>query len=162
MRAVALLLTAILLLSGCGDGYDSGGDRPKAPAPDPFRGLKEEGIDELSRAPIEGFGSVKLPGRAQKLRTYHSSALDTMMLVSFTIDRPGMEQFVADSGFKGGLKTGVKPLGEPEGGQLGWKLGAIKTASGAEDRTAKGVYRRLTVDLTNGDRPVVYLLAYTT
>ena len=162
MRAAALLLIAMLLLAGCGDGYDSGGDRAKAPTPDPFRGLQEEGVDELSREQIEQFGSVKLPARAQKLRTYHSSALDTMMLVSFAVDRAGMEQFVADSGFKGGLKTGAMPLAAPEGGQLGWKLGAVKTASGAEDRTAKGIYRRLTVDLTNAERPVVYLMAFTT
>jgi hypothetical protein len=82
--------------------------------------------------------------------------------VSFTIDRAGMEQFVADSGFKGGLKTGTMPLAAPEGGQLGWKLDAVKTASGAEDRTAKGVYRRLTIDLGNPEQTVVYLMAFTT
>ena len=162
MRVATLLLSAILLLSGCADGYDSSGDRRTAPTPDPFAGLSEEGVDELSREQIEGFGSVKLPARAERLRTYHSSAIDTTMLVSFAIDRAGMEQFVADSGFEGGLKTGAMPLAAPEGGQLGWKLADIERAAGAEDRTAKGVYRRITVDMGNPQRPVVYLMAFTT
>lgn len=163
MRLAALLLTATLLLAGCGDGYDSSGDRRTAPGPgEPFAGLPEEGVDQLSREQVERFASVELPPRAGKLRTYHSSDIDTTMLVSFAIDRPGMEQFVADSGFEGGLKTGAMPLAAPEGGQLGWRLEQIKSAAGAADRTATGVYRRVTVDLDDPDRPVVYLMAFAT
>lgn len=161
MRAAALLVTLSLLLGGCSDGYDSSGDRPTAPAPDPFARVSEEGVDELSREEVERFGSVKLPANARRLRTFHSRALDTMMLVSFEVDRPTMEQFVADSNFEGGLKTGAMPLAAPEGGQLGWKLHEIERAAGAEDQTANGVYRRLTVSLDNPQRPVVYLMAFT-
>ena len=158
-----LLLIAALLLGGCSDGHDSNSDRKRAAFPhDPFAGLEREGRDVLTRAEIERAAAVKLPARARRLHSYFSRALDTMVLVSFTVDRPGMEQFIADSGVKGGLKTGTLGVAPPDGGELGWNLAGIRSFAGARDRTRDGVYRRFTVDLDDPQQPVVYLLAFGT
>ena len=162
MRLVLCSIAVVLvLLPGCESGDDSSSKRGTVPfTENPFAGLSEEGVDQLSREQIERFGAVKLPARARALRTYHSNALDTMMLVSFQIDRAGMEQFVADAGLPG-LKTGAMPVAAPEGGQLGWKLERIRSTTGAEDRTREGVFRRITVSLDDPQRPKVYFMAFT-
>ena len=162
MRLVlCFVAVALVLLPGCESGDDSTSKRGTVPfTENPFAGLSEEGVDQLSREQIERFGALKLPARARGLRTFHSNALDTTMLLSFRIDRAGMEQFVADAGLPG-LKTGAMPVAAPEGGQLGWKLERIRSTSGAEDRTKDGVFRKITVSLDDPQQPTVYFLAFT-
>lgn len=150
----AAVVALTMAITACG-----GAEREQSPAGEPRDRL---GGAEKAPSPeeIEQFAEVELPADTEGLQAWARSSVDTSLSFRLAMSRRDFERFYERANFSKELVEGERPSISEEG-RFEWSLEAIETPWGQEQR-ASGFSRRILVDFSNPDRPVVYMTASTT
>jgi len=155
----ALGAVMVVSASGCGDG---GGKDER---------ILEAVCSEPPRATVENFMAVRLPPSAQVAQIDCKGFTDTFVRARVDVPRTELDTLISGANFSGPLRPGYRPFADTATDTLGWKVDAIVSVAGHEERclSAKDVAacatglagRRVMVDLDDPVRAVVYLEAFT-
>lgn len=158
VAVVALVLgVALAFAGGCGSSDDPEPSAPRGNLTD----LEKTTVDKATKAQIERFAGVRIPASATNLRSSSRSAMDTQVLVSFSVPRADLSAFITSGKFRGTLTEGDRAIAASTGSALGWQLDQAKKVEGLADTSRPGLYRNVLVVLDDSERPAVYLEAGT-